>query len=183
MLALSLAVLCNAAGVGSLYASWRQYWPRRLALPAGWLLLGLSSIFWLRAAGAEFGTVYALLCTGCCAWLAVALNYETRRRWPRQARPRLQQVLPVLPDSHGLWRHLALFLGVVPLAGYATILLSVTLAHLLPWADADALVAGILLMPVLWGLASFWLCADSQPLRPALTLVACALLCSMYVYG
>lgn len=176
----SLAALSGIAGVASLFAAWRERWPRRIAVSAGWGLLVLSCVLWVRAAGAEFGLVYAPLGIALCGWLAVGLTAEPRRGAPERA-PAYAAL--GRPDRRSLARHVLLFVYVVPLAGLASILASVTLAHRLPWEPANALVAGILMMPLLWGLAAYWIVAASRPLRPALALAACAALCAAYVYG
>lgn len=180
MINLFLAALCSLCGVGGLYASWRGYWPRRLTVPGAWCLLVLSCVFWVRGLGAEFGSFYALISISLCAWLAVAFNYETRRLRPEKPRGPSRKVLP---DSHSLTHNVMLFLFAVPLAGAAAILFSVWLVRLLPWADVNAMVLGIVLMPVFWGVASYWVCAAARPLRPALALTSCVLLCGTFIYG
>ncbi|HHX83532.1 MAG TPA: hypothetical protein GX696_11205 [Pseudomonadaceae bacterium] len=178
--ALVLALASGAAGVLSLYGSWRGWWQRPLALSCGWALLLLSCWLWMASKGVELGIVYALLAISILAWLAVAANYETRRH--HKTPPQRVEAL-VLPQGRSLGRHLLLFVGVVPLAGSAAILGSVMLVHMTGWQPVNAMVSGILLMPVLWGLGAWWVCADSRSQRPLLALLLCTLLPAFYIYG
>lgn len=180
VLVVLLALASGVAGMLCLYGSWRGWWRRPLALSCGWALLILSSWLWMAGQGVEFGIVYASLAISILAWLAVAANYEVRRR--HKTAPQRVEAL-VLPQGRSLWRHLLLFVGVVPLAGSAAILGSVMLAHMTGWQPVNAMVSGILLMPVLWGLGAWWVCADARLQRPLLALLLCTLLPAFYIYG
>lgn len=180
MVDIFLAAFCDISGIGILYASWRGYWSRQFFVPMAWLLLGLSCVFWIRAVGAEFGIAYTFLTIAICAWFVVGFNFKIRSR--QLEKPRVQ-ALNLLPSNQAIVKNLLLFVLVVPLAGTSSIFLSVVLVHMLPLQDVNALVTGIVIMPVIWGLASYWACADTKPLRPGLALVFCGLFCALYIYG
>lgn len=183
MLIPGLAVISGLAGTALLYAAWRKLLSGSFAIPLGWVLLLLSLLLWGREAGTEFGTVYALLCIGLCAWAAIGLNDEIRRHRRQRKdvdKPYVQQALPA---SHSVLQHVLIFLVAVPLAGIVAILLSVGLAALLPWSRVNALVFTVLLLPVLWGAGSYWVCASDRLWRPTLALVMVGLLSAGLIYG
>ncbi|MBN7796520.1 hypothetical protein [Parahaliea mediterranea] len=168
-----LGVVLGASGVLGLYSSWR-----RLALSGGrvvalsWLLIAASPWAWSRAWGAEFGISFALIALSLLGGLLVLFNFEVRER--KQSRPASTQAVAVDPRSWG--RHLFLFFVVVPLAGAASIFSTVLLCGLLPWHPTDKMVLAVLLVPVVWGLAAYWACADTRPARPAAALLCAATL-------
>ncbi len=151
---------------------------RRPAVAAGWLLLAISTVFWGLAAGAEFGIPYALLFVPLLAWIAVLINLEVRfKKHKEQAAGTI-----VWPRGHTITQNLLLFLMSVPLAAVAATLVSVTLVRLLPWQELNQFVLAAFLMPVLWGCAAYWVCADSRMLRPALALAAAGGVSALILY-
>lgn len=156
-----------------LYSAWR-----RLALSGGWvvtlswLLIAASLWAWSRAWGVEFGVSFALIAVSLLGGLLVLFNFEVRERKLGRAAP--TQAIAVDPRSWG--RHLFLFFVVVPLAGAASIFSTVLLCDLLPWHPTDKMVLAVLLVPVVWGLAAYWACADTRPARPTAALLLAAAL-------
>lgn len=167
---LFFATLLGGAGLLGLFGSWRNWNGfQRWGTAAGWGLLLLSCVVWTRsAASVELGLCYALLALSVWAWLFVAGNRE-RRAVRHTALPAVKVTLPALPAVFG---QLLLVLAVVPLAGAAALYASTALVTLLPWQQGNALVLAMLLAPVFWGCMAYWQCADSRPLRPALSAIA-----------
>ncbi|MFV8783251.1 hypothetical protein ACNKU7_12590 [Microbulbifer sp. SA54] len=164
-----LASLLTSAGVLCLYGSWRNWSPLRpWGTPAGWGLLLASGFAWaLSAASIELGVCYALLALTAVAWLFVGINRERR---PERAQT-VAAATVALPRLPAVAKQLLLLVAVVPLAGAAAMYASTALAAFLPWQQGNALVFAMLLAPVLWGCAAYWQCADSRPLRPAVTML------------
>lgn len=160
-------VLTGAAGVACLYTSWKR---RLVNVPgpvlAGWLLMLLSCWLWIRAFGAEFGGVYALLFIPAAAWVLVLINAEIRHRKPREQRT----AQPVKPGTHTRGQHVLLFLIAVPMAAVAATYIGIGVSALLPWDRINQHVLAVFLMPVLWGIGACWACADPKMSRPALYL-------------
>lgn len=161
------AGILSGAGLLGLFGSWRN-WNRfrRLGTLLGWVLLFLAGVIWARsAASAELGISYALLALTAWAWIFVGYN--------RQLRPVRDTVLPVasvsLPALSAILKQLLLLVAAVPLAGAAAMVFSTAVATLLPLNQGNALVLAMLLAPLLWGCAAYWQCADSKPMRPAIT--------------
>jgi len=171
---LILASLLSGAGLLGLYGSWRNWNGfSRWGTPAGWGLLVVSAVVWARsAASVELGIGYALLALTAWGWLFVGHNRELRplRNQPgTSGLPAASVALPALPT---LMKQLLLLVAAVPLAGAAALYFSTALVTFLPWQQGNALTLAMLLAPVLWGCLAYWQCADSRPLRPALTSLA-----------
>lgn len=175
----SLGLVLGATGVAGLYSAWRRFALSGAAVvAASWALIAVSLWAWSRAFGAEFGVSFALIAFSLFGGLALLVNFEVRER--KGDRPANTQAVTIDPRSWG--RHGLLFFAVVPLAGAASIFCTVLLCGLLPWHDTDKMVLAVLLVPVVWGLAAYWVCADSRPLRPIAVLLACALAPALYLY-
>jgi hypothetical protein len=178
MLEAFIALALGGVGIFVLYASWRKFLRGRFAVPVGWSCLALSFLPWALASNVEFASVYGFLALGLGAWLAVAVNYEIRRRHDKP-QPAAQAITL---DTHSVLQNIGLFCSAVFLAGVAALLLSVTVARLLPWSAVNALVLGVLLLPIFWGLGSYWACADDKPLRPVFALAVGSALCAAWLF-
>lgn len=179
MISAAGATLLAATGIGCLYAAWRKSlsgarWPVAL----GWLLLLLSGGLWIRASGVEFGVNYALLTIPLFAWLTVGINLEVRQG--RQRDQRAGQL--IIPEGHTISRNVVLFVLAIPVAAVTSTFISIAAVQLLPWGSVDALVLAVLMAPVLWGIAMYWVCADPRPARPALCLILGGALCAALLY-
>ena len=166
---IGFALLLAVAGIGCLFSSWRGLSiasGRPVAL-IGWLLLLLAIPFWSLALGLEFGLSYALLCSALLALLMAFINYELRQGRQRD----MVSVTLQLPNGAALGRHLLLFLLAVPLAGLASAFSTTAAMLILPVQTGNALVATLLLLPIVWGAAACWVCADPKLQRPTLTLL------------
>lgn len=174
------ALLLTIAGIGCLFASWRRVAMARgpYVTPLGWLLLLLTMPLWSRALGLEFGISYALLCTALVALLTALLNYELRQGRQRHIASEPLQ----LPAGSALGRHLLLFLLAVPLAGVVSAFSTTAAMLMLPVQTGNALVATLLLLPLVWGGAACWVCADPKLHRPTLTLLALLVASTLLLY-
>jgi hypothetical protein len=173
-----------AAGVACLHGSWQDRIAARwYPVPIGWALLLASAWAWALASGAEFGISVALLLPTVLAWLTIARNAQLRSSKPRSNRMRR----PVKADSESktvteartALAHLRLFLVSVPLAGVASTYVTIALCSLLPMAQGDQLVLALLVVPFAWGAAAYWALADSNWLRPALTILASGIVAAL----
>ncbi|MFW6094209.1 MAG: hypothetical protein ACODAC_09570 [Pseudomonadota bacterium] len=171
------AVVAGFGAVACAFAAWRNQRRQRPGALAALALLALSGWLWVAAAGAEFGITLALLVTPVLALGFVAAN---RTRRPRRgsgtgaAKPN--------GTSQAWPRHLLLFLVAGPAAGLASALVAVAASLLLPVAPVNAMIAVIIVMPVLWGGAGYWVCADPMLLRPAAVLALGAAVGAAVIY-
>tara|TARA_R110001599_G_scaffold353826_1_gene599283 strand:- start:56851 stop:57390 length:540 start_codon:yes stop_codon:yes gene_type:complete len=174
-----IALLLITTGVIGLYFSWRRPGPgKHWVVAVSWLLIALSVGFWSRAWGLEFGIVYSCLALSLCGGLVLLLNYEVRER--KQVRPVETQLVVINPRSWG--RHITLLVTVLPVAGAVAVMGSVLFASWLPWQTVNAMVFAGFMVPVVWGLAAYWACADPMPARPACVLLTVALPLALYLY-
>ncbi len=176
----TLATATGFAGVLSLYRSWRlpapkpTHW-RRL----GWILLMLSLIAWLWAQPVEFAVSFTLTVPAVLAWLWISWASAD----PQPARDtKLEKRTLNWPRLTTLGQQLLKLAISVPLAGIISALFSFAATDLLPWEPVNRLVAGVLMMPVFWGLASYWVLADTRLWRPTLTLFLAGLLSAAYLF-
>lgn len=165
--AMVAAIAATGAGVAVLYTARRRRARCKTAmLWAAWLLVALSVVLWVLAAGPEYGPAIALLVLPMVAWTFVGANRHLRSNDGRRQEPaRLG-----LPRLRGLARHATVFLVSVPLAACASTLLVLGGTLYLPWQEVDRLALAVLLIPFVWGLFSFWAIADPRLARPALGL-------------
>ncbi len=163
------AILTSLAGMGLVYTTWRMSGLRRGAMltALGFACLLLVALpLWTAAEGAEIGVSLWLLGVGPLAWIFVVLNAD-RRPEREQSMPSAAITVPGLAVSG---RQLLRSVGVLPLAGAAAAGVALVLASVLPWQWANRLSLAILAVPLLWGGAAYWVCADREPLRPLLVL-------------
>lgn len=179
MLDAAAAIVLNGAGVAAIFLAWRGVPGRgRLLGHGGWIAVAAGAVFWCRLAGIEFGIAYAVLFTIPAAWAAVVVNHELRTR--RGVEQGAGQT--VVPDSATLARHAARFVVAVPLAALASIFAGVVLTSRLPMGRIEAMAIAVLGIPVLWGILSYWACADQRSARPALCLTVVGAASAALVY-
>ncbi len=176
----TLATATGFAGLLSLYRSWRlpapkpTHW-RRL----GWILLMLSLIAWLWAQPVEFAVSFALTVPAVLAWLWI--SWASADRQPARD-TKLEKRTLNWPRLTTLGQQLLKLAISVPLAGIISALFSFAVTDLLPWEPVNRLVTGVLMTPVFWGLASYWILADTRLWRPTLTLFLAGLLSAAYLF-
>ncbi|MCP5164869.1 MAG: hypothetical protein H6990_07400 [Pseudomonadales bacterium] len=174
-----IAMMAALIGVAGLYSSWRRLALAGPGVVAGsWLLIVLSGWIWCLGWGVEFGTVFACLALSVAGGVFLLLNYEVRER--KSPRPADTQQLVINPRTWG--RHALLSIIVFPVAGTLSVVGSILLAHEMPWIPVNQMVLAVLLIPVIWGAAAYWACADPLPGRPAIALGVGALLSLACLY-
>jgi hypothetical protein len=175
-----IALALGLAGVACLFGAWCK----RIAeawrpVPAGWGLLLASGWFWIAGTGAEFGVTLTLLVASVLAWVFVAAN---RSRRPRRGHGAAGPPKPNA-DPQSWPRHALLLLLAVPVAAVASALLAVAVSMALPIPVVDAMVTVIVLVPLLWGCAACWVCAESRLIRPAAAMLLSAVLGAAVIYA
>ncbi len=156
--------------VAGLFGAWRR---GSGAWAAAALILLLAAIVtWCAAAGVEFGLVYALTLPSLAAFALIAAVNDRRGATPRSA-PAARR-LPA-PTAGGAAQALGKVMLVVPGAGVAAALGALAIGYLLHEEAADRLVTAGLLLPLLWGLAAYWLSAARRIARPLAALAVAAI--------
>ena len=120
-----MAGASGLTGVVLLYSSWAKILSARLRLfMVGWLLIAVSSVLWIEAAGVEYGSVYFIAALPLGAWLVV--GYRAKVRSTIDVVPARQSIS--LPSSRTVGRHVGLLLLVLPVAGFLSAVLSLFIA-------------------------------------------------------
>jgi hypothetical protein len=177
---MSLALAITIAGVALLYASWRRLArDQRFVVPAAWLLLGFGASLWIRISGAEFGLAYSFIAMAFAAWSFVAVGRETRRSTGRRAQPRFPGARA---NRAEIRRIVARAFVAVPLAGAASVLVSVVCVAGLPWGTANRYVFAILVAPIIWAVAAAWVGMTANLSRAALVLAGVSMASSALLF-
>lgn len=178
-----LAFISSAFGIAILYSAWqrkiRNY--HGVALCGAWLLVVLSIYLWSVAHGAEFGVCYAFITIALQSWALIVLTRDKRVKESRT--PQLpQQPLALINGLQAIPKQALVLITAVPLAGVSSMLFTVVTTSLLPWQSVNIVALGIYTMPVIWGLAAYWACADSKLWRPALTFATIGAVAALIIY-
>ncbi|MGC4081004.1 MAG: hypothetical protein QM736_02560 [Vicinamibacterales bacterium] len=175
------ALALSFAGVVCLFLSWRgrREWTGVLAT-IGWLLVAASIAGWVHADGAEFGTAYAMIAVGFAAWSCVlAFGRETSRARHRHQQGRVPRALPTWGS---VWQTTARAFVALPLAGAASLLLSVAAVAFFPWTAASRYAFAIGLAPVVWGVLASWVAMTHHLPRVAMLLAGVSAMCSVLFF-
>ena len=191
MLITAVAFLLSMTGVIWLYAIWRRRaftlgTFRGLQVIAAWFLIAVAGWCWIHAYGAEFGVSYTLIVLALQAWLVITLTYKRKRLSQSAANqtqpPQRHTSLAFAYGARALPKQLLIALVAIPLAGLAAMLVTVVSTMLLPWENVNLIALGIYTMPIVWGAAAYWACADSKLWRPAISLILISLLTGGLIY-
>jgi len=177
MLYAVIGTFLGALAMVCLYCSWRGA-SKAWLTAAGWLLTLLSLWSWILASGAEFGVTLTLLVVPLIAWLIILFNTDVRQQRPQNQ----NQGALVAPRMQTLLYHCWLFVLAVPLAGAAAVFTTTAFTLALPVAKVNAVITAVILIPIVWGLASYWVCAARKPHHPAIWLLALTGGCAGLIY-
>ncbi|WP_439533684.1 hypothetical protein [Polymorphobacter sp.] len=170
-----LACGLGVAAVGVLRQAWSR--PRRHAarVALGWALLLAAVIAGGRQDGA-WGISVAALATMAAAVAALALAAATAPPERRAPPRRDATTTPVADRAFG--RRLVTFLLVIPggfAAAMAVSLGAEALATMSGWAEADAIVAAVYMVPLAWAGLATALLMQADRRHQLATLLACGL--------
>lgn len=178
---LAIALAASVGGVAVLYASWRRpHGWKRLTAVIGWLAIWLSAVFWIRFGGTEFGVAYVAMAVACTAWSLAWLGREMRRPEQRRRQPRVSRAAP---GWAAVMHTLARTVVAVPLAGAASLLVSVLVAAGLPWVTTNRYVFAILVAPIVWGILAMWAGMTARLARVALVLAGMSAACAALLFA
>jgi Na+/melibiose symporter-like transporter len=182
---LLIALVTTGAAVTLIYLSWRHArgWSR-VAAVAGWLLVCVAAIWWVRFRGPEHGLAYAAIALTFGAWAVVAL---AGRETPRSARPgerqrRLPRAAGAMAGRAAIARTLGRVFVAFPLAGAASLLASVLIAAGLPWGTVNRYVFAIMVAPIIWGVLAMWAGMTERLPRTAILLTGASAACAALLF-
>ena len=75
------------------------------------------------------------------------------------------------------------FLISIVLPGVAAVLTCVWVGSLLSWSAVDKAALVVLVVPVFWGLASFWILFDARKSRPMLSLSSLTITAAFFLFN
>ena len=177
---LPVAFASTLGGVLIVYLAWRRAAPRSWpALTAGWIAVTLATPLWIRAAGVEFGVVYAAVALAFAAWLVIACGRDRPAAPSRRSPVRVAAAPPSRATVAGV---LARTLVTVPLAGTASLLASVLFVSGLPWGTTNRYVFALLIAPIVWGNLSIWAATTMNLRRAAILFASASVVCAVCLF-
>ena len=75
------------------------------------------------------------------------------------------------------------FLTSIVLPGVAAVLTCVWVGSLLSWSVVDKAALVVLVVPVFWGLASFWMLFDARKSRPMVSLSSLTITAAIFLFS
>lgn len=170
--ATAAATLAGLALLGGGTLVLRQAWLARRRdhrlLWAGWaLVLAGMAAFWMGWGG-ELGIPFGLIALGLLAYSLISATHERRTA---KSRPLRETALDPEERSPSWGRAIFKSLLAIVLAGIASIGLGVLFAVKGPLPEADRIIIGGLLVPILWGGGMAWTLCDARLVRAFFVLV------------
>lgn len=153
-------------GVLALKRGWRRR-PNGAWLLLGWLALVAGLLGWAAISGPDMAVALALLVPSLAAYGVVAAGVELKPKKAQRA-PKAAVELPEAPAGH--WRTVVRALYVGPLSAAAAFGCAAATALHAPLGEADRLIAGGMLAPIVWGAGMIWATTDGRLTRIGLGL-------------
>lgn len=177
MLYAVIGTFLAALAVACLFWSWKGS-SKSWLMASGWVFASLSLWAWVMASGAEFGVTLAFLVLPLIAWAMMLFNADVRQ----QRLQTYRQGALTAPRVQTLLYQVLLFILVVPVAGAAAVFTTTAFTLLLPVAKVNAVVTAVILIPIVWGLAAYWVCAARKLHGPAIWLLVVTGGCAGLLY-
>lgn len=178
------AFIGSAMAIGLFYRAWQSnHIAFKLIAKLGALALMFGSfMLWVQQHGPELGICYGVVAFSLQAW-----------SWIYFARQRIDKDIKriSLPFVGGLTQpRLALCANAlikaaacVGLSAVCAMLVTVIWTTALNMSKVNQIALGIYTMPILWGAAAYWLCADSKVWRPICVLAGLSALSYLFIYS
>jgi hypothetical protein len=178
-----IALVTTGAAVSLIYLSWRHArgWSR-FAAAAGWLLVCVAAVWWVRFRGPEHGLAYAAIALTFGAWAIVAFAGRETPRADERERRRLPRAAGSIAGRGAIARTLGRVFVAFPLAGAASLLASVLIAAGLPWGTVNRYVFAIMIAPIIWGVLAMWAGMTEKLPRTALLLTGASAACAALLF-
>lgn len=162
-----------------------------------WLGIFLSTIFWIKSHGVEFGLVYSASVLALFVWCVIYAdsclqnirsdNKKRVREKNKEKKTSASQVgLLSKIENRKIWlKRIWLFLLCGPFALIAMCLLAVLVCFLIPVDNSIRLVIAAFLYPLFIGICIYWLCAKAGLLRHTiiLSIISVVSALSLYVFS
>ena len=144
-----LAIVLAGAGSFGLYKGWKtQRWVYSVI---GWLVIAFTFLLWNSVQGVEFGSIFAISLPALLVWLWIALE----RKY--QAVKVIQKPHQALPwHTKSVLSHTALVLYHLIFLMILSSVMCIALIDFLPVLRVTQIAIGIICLPIIWSLLSFW---------------------------
>lgn len=183
---------------------WRKFGGRYSFLRiVSWFGILLSTIFWIKSHGVEFGLVYGTSILTLFAWCTIyidsclqSIKTDSKKKASRKNKtddkethkkvPTDQTLLSLKKENRKIWfKRLWLFVLCGPFTFIAMCLLSVLVCFLIPVDNSIRLVIAAFLYPLCIGICIYWLCAKDALLRHTIVLSTLSIVSvlSLYVFS
>lgn len=150
------AILFAFLGIRGIFNAWHcSAPPSSHLLNTAFLLLSLTG--WCLFAGAEFGSVAWL---ASIALIALIFTFAHGRLSPCNDEP-AKPVKYQSPSLRSVLYNVRQFVLILPLAGVASLALTMGVVSLAGFSRTNEMVTGMLLIPFSWGVLAYW--SSSQP--------------------
>lgn len=169
------AFITSFAGLVFLLLSWQNKTDRaqNQVVAFAWFIIAISIYLWTIAYGSEFGVCYGFISIALQAWILVLYQHKTNGK-PNKTRAFKAMVKTQVNWTAGLKslpKVSLILLAVIPLSGFASMQVLAGLTALLPGEKVNSMALGVYLLPVLWGIFAYWVCAAQNLARPVISLV------------
>ncbi len=171
-------VIINFIGIAVIYACWNHFNRNKFALNfVGWGVITISMLFWVEFYGAEYGIVFSCISISITGLLCLGVNYQRRPQKVVQKNYQNNWIGVRQTSTRFLT-----FLVAGPLALFACCALCLLIPHWFSEQRSHNLVLAAFLLPILWGLVSFWVCAKDELLVPFVVILLTGIFSSLILF-
>lgn len=178
------AFIGSAMAIGLFYRAWQSNLIafKRIAKLGALVLMFGSFMLWVKQHGPELGICYGVVAFSLQAWSWI---YFARQRIDKDIKRVSLPFVGDLPQPRLAVCVNALIKAAacVGLSAVCAMLVTVVWTTALNMSKVNQIALGIYTMPVLWGAASYWLCADSKLWRPICALSGLSVLSYLFIYS
>lgn len=173
----SLALLMGLVGCVLIYQGWKTH-SRPYAF-SGWVITFMSLPLWIAAEGPEFGLIYGLCMPALFIWLGVLKEQKRQKETPDIVKHATKWSW----NRRKVMANTANVLFLLPGLMIISSLLTITGVYFLPITEPSQMATGIIMLPMLWGILSYWYLATPNKRIPLSFCLLSATLCAFYLFG
>ena len=155
------AVIILLVGTTLLWSSWRKSEMDYARTISAWVIISLSTPFFIASSGPEFGISIALMTIALIAWFVIAKQTDVK---PLRALPQSKQLnvsgisgISVSTAKSSKSKISAQVFALIVICPVISLGATMSIGSLLPADLAGQLVVDALLYPVVWALFAIWL--------------------------
>ncbi|WP_017446025.1 hypothetical protein [Gayadomonas joobiniege] len=178
------ASVASALAIGLFYLAWQNNHVafKRIAKLAALALMFAALFLWVEQHGPELGTCYAVVAFSLQAWGWI---YFARQRIDKNIK---RVTLPFVggfakPNAAECANTIVKVAACIGLSGVCAMLVTVVWTTTLSLSKVNQIALGIYTMPILWGAAVYWLCAENKLWRPVCILSVLSGLSYLFIYS